>query len=206
MTPWTLASLALAVPSASEPAPEGAEQAPATTESSRRKLRLPPTRLGVSAGARSSTFASVVLDAGVQPWRSKRVSLETYFNVHGDELFQLPGLARRDMVTVSLFAEPLVHLSPMVALGPSLGVGVRSYRQDWWPEANVVVPQLGGTAQACMMRTRTWGLALTVRALVEPVPTEIVLHTQQVVPVPAFQGQLGMRLLLGHGRVQGVRQ
>jgi len=196
VTLWMLSQLALAAP---EPGPEmgSVEQ--------ERRWRLPPVRLGGAAAWRTATLPAAELEVGVQPWRSPTVSLEVYARYQAPQTFLLFGEARRDMRTWSGTTSLLIHLSPLSAIGPEVGLGGRSFQMQWSTVAVTAVPTVAAVAQIGLVRTNTWGLALTARAVVEPVPTKIALPTQEVVPVSPVQVLVGTRLLLGHGRVHGER-
>lgn len=193
---WTLGQLALAAPEP-PPGPEPAKQ--------ERSLRLPPLRLGGGAAFRSGSFSGGELELGVQPWRSRVLSLEVYGRYQSPQLLALPGAAPRDILTWTGSLGLLLHLGPMVAVGPELGVGARLYRMEWWTVGVAPVPMVAGQAQVGILRTGTWGLALTVRMSVEPVPQVLSLHTQEVTTLSPVQAMVGTRLLLGHGRVDGER-
>jgi hypothetical protein len=189
MTLWLAASLALAAPVDSE-----------------RGLRVPPVRIGARAALRAENQPTANLELGLQAWRSRVVSVEAFVNHEVVHTLMLPGQVFRAHYSWGASQETLFHANRFAAVGPCLAVGIRSFDQQGLTIQNQVVPSFGAVAQVQALRSRTWGLAVTARVMVEPVPTQMLLHTQQIETLSPFDLQLGTRVLFGHGRVEGVRQ
>ena len=199
MTLWMLSQLALAAPEPST-APEAVRE--------ERRVRLPPVRLGGAAAARASTQSTGELELGVQPWRSQRLSLEAYARYQGHQWLMVPQTPmgnRPNVRHLTATASLLVHIDRMVAVGPELAAGVRTYHQDWNTIGSSGVLSVGAAAQISLFRAPTWGVALTLRLTAEPLPTSVSFPTQEVVRIDPIQAFLGTRVLFGHGRVNGSR-
>ena len=165
------------------------------------KVRLPPLRLESRAVFRQEANPGSLFELGVQMRRWKKGAIDAniaYAPHHG---LALVG-PFRTMGSLETTADALYFLGPFLATGPSAGLSFRFYRQQWSPISEGWMPIAGWRLSTSVVRARRWALLVSAKAMVDLAPTELVLETAEIRKLRPVEGQLGLRINFGHGRVK----
>ena len=163
------------------------------------KIKVLPFRLETRASLRDRTTPGFVQAFAIQPWHNERFMLETAAAIQVGSSLGFVGPWRM-MGSADFTVEPAIKLSPMLNTGPVAGVAYRFYRQQFTGIHEHWTGLVGWRANAALLRARTWSVEFTGRVTYDSVKTELVLATSNVHDLSPVEGQLGIRIVFGHGR------
>lgn len=163
------------------------------------KVRVLPFRLETRTSLRDRTTPGFVQALALQPWQNERFTVETAAAIRVGSGLGFNG-PWRTMGSVDLTLEPAIKLSPMVSTGPVAGASYRFYRQQFTGIHEHWTGIYGWRGNAALLRARTWAVELVGRVTVDTVKTELVLATSNVHVLSPIEGQLGLRVVFGHGK------
>lgn len=159
----------------------------------------PPLRVGSHATLRSGVTSAVGFELGLQVARTPRFGLDLGATVNtlqrADNL-----LPFRHINSYQLVADGVWAVSPTLHVGPSIGVGVRNFWQEWWRVGGSFLGVAGGRATIGLLTQRTWQMQLTGRVLVDLQRTQLVFDTAEVRTLNPVETQLGLRFVFGRQR------
>lgn len=162
-------------------------------------IRLPPLRFDTRVTLRDGAIPGAMVEVGTRLGRTEHWAFEANVGHAANRAIELPG-PWRSFFTWELTGEALYLVNRWVELGPLAGIGYRSFRQQGMHLEGAWVPMTGLRANLALLKARRWGIVLSTRAATELTVTRMVLETQQVSTLSPVEGQIGMRLVFGHGR------
>lgn len=166
------------------------------------RLLLAPARVETGVAVREGAGPAFVSRVGAQLVRTERWVFEVNGAFLGPRPLYLVG-PPRSWIGVEGTADTLFVMNRMVALGPTAGFVYRLWRQQGQLIDDSGTMVVGARANVAVLRTRTWGVGLAARGTVDLDATNLVLEDSRVVLLDRLEGQLVVRVDLGHGRVRG---
>lgn len=166
----------------------------------RRKPIVPPMRVESRVVVRELTVPGLLLEVSFQTWRSRWFTLEAGVSGTAGHGLGLTG-PWRTMGNVDGILDFDTEIGPFLSTGPSGGVSVRIFRQQRSDVGTAVVPVAGWRVNATFLRSKRIGLAFTAKAMGDLRPVDLVNDQAEVVRLPRIEGQVGLRVAFGHGRL-----
>ncbi len=98
---------------------------------------------------------------------------------------------------LGLIGEPLWVVSPWLAVGPSLALEARNFRQQFSAIQSVFTPSFGGRVRVTALRHPRWYAGVDARVLVDLITTHLVLDSAAIFALPPLGFGVGLYLVFG---------
>lgn len=181
------------------PAADDAIQDLDAPEERTRKVVVPPLRLDTRVVIREHANPGPLIEGQVQVTRTEKVAVDVGVSYTAHHGLGVVG-PLRTMGSLDGLVDVRYEIGPWLATGPSAGVGLRFYRQQWTPIEEVWTPTVGWRIDGFLIRARRWGLMISTKVSVDLRRTDLVLATAQIDTLSPVEGQFGLRWAFGHGR------
>ncbi len=123
----------------------------------RKRATMAPLSFGAGIVTRPQTGAGGMVTIGT------RLALKNRWSVEADVVGVLPkeiyvdGTAA-EFTSVDVDVEGLYRLGRLLSVGPGVGLSYRSFRQDFGPIEDAVLPKVGAVASFTLLGGRWWGI------------------------------------------------
>lgn len=125
------------------------------------------------------------------------VDVVAHYTAH--HIFTLPG-PRRTYGSVDGLLDLAFDIGPYLSTGPTAGVGLRLFRQQFTPIDRVLTGLYGWKVDITTFRSKPIGLVMQGRVLADTRRIDLVLATSQVQRMPQLEVRFGLGLVIGPRR------
>lgn len=168
-------------------------------ETPERAARLLRTRILSGPVFREDTTTGAFFEIGVEAVGRGAVHLDVGVSATTPHMFTLPG-PRRTYGSVDGLLDLGFDVGRYATTGPTVGLAYRFFNQQGQAIDNVTMGLVGWMGRVALLQSRSFGIVLGARGLVDTRAVDLVLATSQVQRMPRVEARVGLGIFFGRRR------